>query len=465
VEPPAGPVRLVVTASDTLTAPNSRLTFAAQAEDREGRVVATEAVAWSVSDTLRGRIGPDGAFVGGPWVGRLHVRATLATPELADSVAVRIVPPGTVKWTWAATQVWGSLQHLGGPSLGRDGTVYVLLATGTTPDRPAVLAALAPDGAVRWTRDLPQVYDSYVVVTPVEERLWVADRRLHLVGLDGSLLWDSLTEARSSGLKGGAASTDYLVSAHGVRLAVFRAGDRALVWQAREAPFSDWLVPPTLTAQDQVLAKLTDDTLFVFGAADGQRHRFFVDPDTGLDKRVFGRGTVPVGDRYYLPTQGRLASYDSAGPLRWLTEDTGNGMTEPAVGPDGSLYVQNRRHGLWALTAEGTERWKRFDVQPRWPALGGVALAAGGILYAAGIDAFWAVDTAGRTLWKHVVDSAGAPQPFTGAPAIAPDGTIYTWTSTHLCAFWGSAPPEPDSPWPMWRHDAQRTGWAGYRSN
>lgn len=72
------------------------------------------------------------------------------------------------------------------------------------------------------------------------------------------------------------------------------------------------------------------------------------------------------------------------------------------------------------------------------------------------------MDTAGATLWTHVADSAGVAQAFEGAPAIAPDGTVYTWTSTHLYAFWGSAPPEPDSPWPMWRHDAQRTGWAGY---
>jgi hypothetical protein len=113
----------------------------------------------------------------------------------------------------------------------------------------------------------------------------------------------------------------------GKRVVAFRAADHALLWLSQVAPLLSWLVPPTLTADGRIL-------------------RFFMDPDTGLDKRVFGRGTVPVGDRYYLPTQGRLAAHDTAGPLLWLTEDTGNGVTEPAVGPDGTLYTQNRGHGL-----------------------------------------------------------------------------------------------------------------------
>jgi len=41
-----------------------------------------------------------------------------------------------------------------------------------------------------------------------------------------------------------------------------------------------------------------------------------------------------------------------------------------------------------------------------------------------------------------------------------PDGTVYTRASIHVYAFFGPAPPEPDFPWPIWRHDAERTGWA-----
>ena len=171
---------------------------------------------------------------------------------------------------------------------------------------------------------------------------------------------------------------------------------------------------------------------------------------------------MPVGARYYLPTVQRLAAYDTSGTLDWLTEDTGYGMTEPAVGPDGTLYVQTRGWGLQARNPDNTIRWSRpGGPWASWH--GGPALAQDGIVYAAGADRFFAYDTAGALLWQFLADSAGVNQPFLGSPAVAPDGTVYTWTSTHVYAFWASAPPEPNSPWPMWRHDAQRTGWAGYQ--
>jgi hypothetical protein len=251
-----------------------------------------------------------------------------------------------------------------------------------------------------------------------------------------------------------------LVAAWGKHTIAYDAADHAFRWVSQLAPYVSWLVPPTITADGHVLAKRTEDTLFLFDGTEGRVLRTFADPDTGVDKAVFGTGTVPVGARYYLPTVQRLAAYDTSGTLDWLTEDTGYGMTEPAVGPDGTLYVQTRGSGLEARDPDGAIRW-RYGIGIPWASwYGGPALAAGGILYAATAYAFWAVSTAGDSLWAYAADSAGTRQPFLAAPAIAPDGTVYTWTSTHLYAFWASAPPEPNSPWPMWRHDAQRTGWA-----
>lgn len=44
------------------------------------------------------------------------------------------------------------------------------------------------------------------------------------------------------------------------------------------------------------------------------------------------------------------------------------------------------------------------------------------------------------------------------APAIGPDGTVYTGNSDHLIyAIYGSDAPAA-SAWPMFRHDAQNTG-------
>jgi hypothetical protein len=461
-------VVLEVTASDTIQVTGGTLTFTAVARDSAGVAVPGVAIAWSVSDGGRGSITASGVFTAGPGAGPVRVRATVAEAGLAESVAVRVVVPGTVKWTWAAAGVGGKMMNLGGPTLGTDGVLYVLVQTGRFPDYPGTVVAFGPDGTVQWSQPLVDVsICNGIVVTPGIEQLWIAGKRLYLLSPDGQVLWDTVRAVDPDpevgpDFLGGAASTDLLVAAWGKHVITYDAANHAFRWVSRLAPYVSWLVPPTITAEGHVLAKLTDDTLFLFRSTDGQILRTFQDPDTGVDKRVFGRGTVPVAGRYYLPTQGRLATYDTAGPLLWLTEDTGNGVTEPAVGPDGMLYSQSRSWGLAAIRPDGSLAWTRFRVQPRWSWLGGAALAAGGILYAASENAFWALSTAGDSLWAYAADSAGTVQAFLGSPAIAPDGTVYTWTETHVYAFWASAPPEPNSPWPMWRHDAQRTGWAGY---
>jgi hypothetical protein len=461
-------VRLVITASDTLTAPNGRLTFTAVALDSAGEPVAAGAIAWSVSDTLRGRITGAGAFTGGPLVGPVWVYARLATPPLADSVAVRTVPPGTVKWTWPAAAVdpAGQFPTVGGPALGADGTVYALVETEKFPNWLATLVALSPRGEVQWTRQLQLVSANYPVVTPTQEVL-VVGQRLWLIGSDGTLRWNILTDADGPTFSSGAVTAELAIAAHEFHVTAYRLATGDTVWQSPLAPWGSWLVPPTPVGSGSVYAKHSEDTLFVFRQSDGTILKTIVDPDTGVAD-VFGAGTVPVGARFYLPTWSRLAAFDTAGSLLWLTEEAGRGSTEPAVGPDGVLYVQNGRWGLQAINPDGTTQWYRrpllpdnnWGTAPRWTWYGGAALAQGGIVYAAGQGAFYAYDAAGTLLWSYTADSAGTWQSFTGAPAIGPDGTVYTFTGTDVYAFWGPALPEPNSPWPMWRHDAQRTGWA-----
>jgi outer membrane protein assembly factor BamB len=382
-------------------------------------------------------------------------------------VAVRVVLPGTVKWSWAAADAGRALPILGGPALGADGTVYVLVETSAWPDWLATLVALSPGGTVRWTRPLQEVSANYPVVTPTGDIL-VVGKGVHLFGPDGTPRWEVATDAFAPPLNSGGATDELAIAAHGSHVTAFRLATGDTAWQSPLDPVDAWLVPPTIVSTSVVYGKKSADTLFVFRLSDGAVLRTFADPDTSVDKRVFGRGTVPLGDRFYLPTWNRLAAFDTAGPLRWLTDETMPGMSEPAVGPDGVLYVQNGRWGLQAINPDGTTRWYRrpqvpdghWGTAPRWPWYGGAALAQGGIIYAAGRGGVYAYNAAGTLLWNYTADSADAWQAFSGAPAIAPDGTVYTFTSTHVYAFWASAPPEPNSPWPMWRHDAQRTGWA-----
>jgi outer membrane protein assembly factor BamB len=466
---PAPPVALVLSASDTIQVTGGTLSFTAVARDSGGAVVPDVAITWSVSDPGRGQITPSGVFTAGPAAGPVTVQAAVRGTGLAESLAVRVVAPGTVKWTWAAADAGTEFPTLGGPALGPDGTVYVVVIR---PPRAqpwfATLVALTPAGVPVWSVPLEGVDHNSPVVTPTGAVL-VAGQRVYILEPDGTVRWQALMDANHPGFKSGAIGEGVAFVAHGYHVTALALATGDTLWQSSYAPWSSWLVPPTVVGNDVVYAKHTSDTLFAFRASDGTILRTFLDPDTGVDKRVFGAGTVPVGDRLYLPTWNRLAAFDTAGPLLWLTDWTGNGSPEPAVGPDGALYVQNRRWGLEAIGPDGTTRWYRrrfippqgpWAEQPRWTWYGGPALAAGGIIYGAGYDRFFAYDVQGTLLWEHQADSAGVWQAFIGSPAIGPDGTVYTYTATHVYAFWASAPPEPNSPWPMWRHDAQRTGWA-----
>ncbi len=83
------------------------------------------------------------------------------------------------------------------------------------------------------------------------------------------------------------------------------------------------------------------------------------------------------------------------------------------------------------------------------------------MIYCAAQDGFYAYDTSGSLRWEyHTNEDSASYVPFIGAPAIGSDGTVYTYTDTRVYAFWASHPPEPNSPWPMWRHDARRSGVA-----
>jgi hypothetical protein len=470
VEPPARvPVRLVITAPDTAVATGGRLPFTAVAVDSAGDPVPTAPVTWGVTWAVIGTIGTDGVFAARS-VGTTFVRARLAVPPLADSVPVWVVPPGTLKWRWAAAESGApgaQLPTAGGPALGTDGTVYVLVEHAVGTDL-ATLVALSPRGIPQWTVVVDSISANYPAVTPTGDLL-IAGKQVYLVHPDGTIGWQAVMEADEPIFKSAAVNQTVGFVAHGYRVTALQLASGDTLWQSSRSPVGEWVVCPTLVGDDALYAKHSEDTLFLFRPSDGAILKTFLDPDTALDKRVAGHGTVPVGDRFYLPAVFRLAAFDTAGPLLWLTEDNGRGVNEPAVGPDGVLYVQNGRWGLHAINPDGSTRWYRRDVlmpsgrwwqEPRWTWYGGPALAQGGIIYGAGWDRFYAYDAAGNFLWQFLTDSAGVAQPFIGSPAIGPDGTVYSYTATHVYAFWGPSPPEPNSPWPMWRHDAQRTGWA-----
>jgi hypothetical protein len=182
-------------------------------------------------------------------------------------------------------------------------------------------------------------------------------------------------------------------------------------------------------------------------------------------------GPTLFGARLLAPSEGRLQELDTSGQVVGVTPSIGGGMSEPAIGPDGTLYVVHPQNiGIEAFQDISTSLWQQYGFRSVKREYGGPAFAFGGGLYTAAQDGFYALQlgpTGVTVRWRY---PAPAPNSiaFVGAPLIGSDGTVYSWAtcsigppcSSELFAFWEDKLVEPNSPWPTWRHDARRSGQA-----
>jgi hypothetical protein len=90
---------------------------------------------------------------------------------------------------------------------------------------------------------------------------------------------------------------------------------------------------------------------------------------------------------------------------------------------------------------------------------GTAAIDSVGTIYFAGFNTLYAVSPAGNQQWTF--DAGGSsmdPSTYSySSPAIGPDGTIYATFGSRLYAIAGTNGPG-DTPWPMYRQNARRTG-------
>ena len=453
-------MRVQISAPDSAALVGQSLALDVTAFDRVGEIVPAPRLVWESLDTTRGRVNSTGQAILGPSSGDVLILARTEASGLADTISLHAAAECELKWT---VVVAGVMNNLAGPSLGPDGTVYALGIPFPGAQEVADLYSVTPRGAVNWSLRLDRTSANGHLVGP-DGTIYVTGRTVRAISPSGVEIWHRILDsAYSAGsLMGALPLGGPLVVAGGhtpIALSLL-TGDT--VWTGPPSPTGRWVLPPSI-AHDTAWVKRGEDTLFTFSVATGALGTLKIaDPDTGLDLRTFGVGPVPVGARVYLPTAFRLAAFNSQGQLTWLTDDRGRGVTEPVIDAAGRVYVQTNADGLLALEpTAGAWRWRQLAARPRWTWYGGPALGAGGVIYCAAQDGFYAYDTSGALRWEfHTNEDSASYVPFIGAPAIAPDGTVYTYTDTRIYAFWASHPPEPNSPWAMWRHDARRSGVA-----
>ena len=476
VTPRAPPLvaRLEVFAADSGLLVGHTLQLQVTAWDSSGAVITPARIEWRSTDPgvltvdstglVLGHVGGEGAVYG--WV---------PPSTVVDTLGVHVAVHGEVKWRLAL----GFMPIAGGPAQAADGTLYVLGA-GDLGAQQVTLFAITPRGAVSWQQRLTQVNGTNYVVVGPDAAPYVIGQHGWAFRSDGSLRW-SLTIRPIEPVPdipdfhAGALSADgTLYAAMGYDLFAFRASTGDTVWQGPRAEDAGWRLPPTVSADGRTAyVKNTGDSLYAFAAPTGTIRWGTADPDTVPDNRSYGVGPAVDGGRLLLPLTAQLQEIDTGGTPGLMGPNCGRGISEPAVAPDGTLYVQYRGCYLQAYRPVNVSLWL-VPIVPRWPWYGGPALAQGGVLYTAAIDGFYALDVSpagGSVRWRYPPDPAERLA-FVGAPLIGPDGTVYTFTSCNwgrdqipcsdeLIAFWEDKPVEPASPWPMWRHDARRSGQAG----
>jgi outer membrane protein assembly factor BamB len=464
-------VRADVWASDSALLVGHTLQLHVTAWDSAGRVVTPTAVTWWTGDTAKVTVDANG-LVTARAGGDVDLWVQTAPLGIRDTLPVHVAVHGELKWRLSL----GLMPTEGGAAEGPDGTVYVLTIDGY-PDERGTLYAISPRGAIRWSRPLNEVRNNWPIVGP-DGSVYVVGQYVYAFNPDGSLRW-SITD-RPADLStfpqyrcGALSAGGVLFAAMGHDLFALLAATGDTLWIGPRSLNAAWLQPPTVSADQQtVYIGLKGRYLTAFDAASGAERWRALAADGG----IFDTGPAVAQDRLYVPGMNSLQQVSAAGTIvaTGLTGVTdGPGVTEPAIGPDGTLYLQARTARGFADVS--TPLWLFGGADRRYPlAPASPALAEGGVLYAAGQTGLYALDVsaAGATLhWRY------PPGPFeslvfTGAPLIGRDGTVYSFTTTtagqdnlpstdEFFAFWEDHPVERNSPWPMWRHDARRSGQAG----
>lgn len=152
-----------------------------------------------------------------------------------------------------------------------------------------------------------------------------------------------------------------------------------------------------------------------------------------------------------LPVQsGSFLAVGTDGGIRW-SYPSGPITSSPAILPDDSLVVGTLAGTVLRVNSSGAKVWE-FDTGA--PVESSPAVTADGVVWCGSNNGrLYALNGDGTVRWQWELGTA-----VRSSPAVGPDGLVYVAADGGgVFVVQGGAPPA-DSPWPMHRHDAQRTG-------
>ncbi len=272
--------------------------------------------------------------------GRVHIACE-------DGKLYTLEADGSPLWTYDANS-----PLLSSPSLGLDSTVYV-------GSKDGKLHAISADGSLLWmyTTDGP-ISSSPAVSEEGNVYVGSQDGRLYALDQDGSELWRFETQGPSAVPTGsifaspaiGTDGTVYIAGLYDPNLYALDPETGNVRWQC-SFESGGWPFASPVVAEDGTIYQtlLYDSSLYA------------IEPNNG----------------------GIIWSTDLADPCSAWFDPDADGWSEPALGPDGTIYVSLDDPYLRAVDPNGSIKWVT-----RLGALGGFTLGVGnnGLIYAAGDD-------------------------------------------------------------------------------
>lgn len=275
-----------------------------------------------------------------------------------DGKLYTVDPNGQLLWSYDVNS-----PLLSSPTIGPDGTVYV----GSTDGK---LYAIDINGNLRWTHNTDVfIYSSPAVSSDWKVYVCSQDGVLYALGQDGSELW--AFETGGFGVIGGsifgspaigADGTIYIAGLYDPNLYALDANEGSLKWVCNFES-GGWPFASPVVAKDSVIYQtlLYDPNLYAIEPNDGN-----IIWSLDLADPYSGWFDSDYADRY----------------------GYADGWSEPALGPDGTIYVSFDDPYLRAVDPNGTIKWVT-----QLGIMGGFTLTVGsdGLIYAASDDAYLCV--------------------------------------------------------------------------
>ena len=384
-------------------------------------------------------------------LGEVNVQVT--TPEgTSNLVPLEVLarsPDGRVKWAFEADgeSLWWR------PALGPNGTLYVHGSEG-------FVYAVSPEGALLWASQV----NWYPYVPPAvgpDGTIYVSSiQTITALGPNGRNRWKFVDPGTQGAGQFGVGPDGFLYVANDFGLGAFslnrrgnlrwsNPGDPVIWWYGgigAEMTFGPSTIGGTIIDQTYVVPEPPGDgSIQAFGLKDGtlrfsvpitlqedplnqQQTQPAVGPDGTLYITHFKSGAIGWALEAFSPVDGRSL---------WYYDDENAGLSPPDVGPDKTVYFNAAAGRLVAF--DSTRQRKRWDFEDgtvlKAPTVhpDGTMIAVGGALTFGDWGTVKAIDPAGMLLWTvNLVDpdSRGQVVPV-HRPRFTPDGEV-VYVSTSL---------------------------------